>query len=139
MAAPVYLADTTVHVLQRQHTPVLQRVESLLLDGRLATCQMSAMEFLNNASSPRDYELLWGVVHTQRWIDVDTSAMNRAMDVHRKLAKQSRHRNFALPDLVIAAAAELNGATVLHYDVDYDRIAAVTGQPVEWVVPRGSL
>ncbi len=33
----------------------------------------------------------------------------------------------------------LNGATILHYDADYDRIAAVTGQPTEWVAPRGSL
>jgi predicted nucleic acid-binding protein len=33
------------------------------------------------------------------------------------------------PDLIIAAAAELGGATVLHYDPDHDRIAAVTGQP----------
>lgn len=139
MAAPVYLADTTVHVLQRQHESVRHRVGALVLDGRLAMCQMSAMEYLNNAPSPRAYEQMWGVVHTQRWIDVDVSAMNRAMDVHRKLAKQSRHRKFALPDLIIAAAAELHGATVLHYDGDYDRIAAVTGQPVEWVVPRGSL
>jgi predicted nucleic acid-binding protein len=44
-----------------------------------------------------------------------------------------------LPDLVIAATAELNGATVLHYDADYDRIADVTGQPTEWVAERGSL
>jgi hypothetical protein len=28
---------------------------------------------------------------------------------------------------------------VLHYDDDYDRIAAVTGQPAQWVVPRGSV
>jgi hypothetical protein len=37
------------------------------------------------------------------------------------------------------AAAESAGLIVLHYDADYDRIAAVTGQPVEWVVPRGSV
>ena len=47
--------------------------------------------------------------------------------------------DFRLPDLIIAATAEEHGATVLHYDADYDRIAAVTGQPVEWVAPRGSL
>ena len=29
--------------------------------------------------------------------------------------------------------------TVLHYDADFDTIAAVTRQDVEWVVPRGSL
>jgi hypothetical protein len=28
---------------------------------------------------------------------------------------------------------------VLHYDADYDRIAAITGQPVRWVVRRGSV
>jgi hypothetical protein len=33
----------------------------------------------------------------------------------------------------------LSGATVLHYDEDYDRIAKVTGQPVEWVASKGSL
>ncbi|MDN5931341.1 MAG: PIN domain-containing protein, partial [Pseudonocardia sp.] len=84
-------------------------------------------------------EELWAVLDSQRWIDVDVRTMSRAMDVHRKLAGQSQHRHFALPDLIIAATAELNGATVLHYDHDYDRIAEITGQPVEWVVPRGSL
>jgi hypothetical protein len=29
--------------------------------------------------------------------------------------------------------------TVLHYDSDYDVIAAVTGQPMQWVVPRGTV
>jgi predicted nucleic acid-binding protein len=61
------------------------------------------------------------------------------MDVHRALAATSQHRHFALPDLIVAAAAELHGATVLHYDADYDRIAAVTGRPTEWVIPSRSL
>jgi hypothetical protein len=33
----------------------------------------------------------------------------------------------------------VNGATVLHYAADFDRVAAITGQPTEWVVPKGSL
>lgn len=44
-----------------------------------------------------------------------------------------------LPDLLIAACAEAAGLTVLHYDADYDRIASLTNQPVQWVVPRGSV
>jgi predicted nucleic acid-binding protein len=72
-------------------------------------------------------------------MDVTTSAMQRALDVHRMLAARSQHRGFQLPDLIIAATAEEHGATVLHYDADFDRIAAVTGQPVEWVADRGSL
>lgn len=38
----------------------------------------------------------------------------------------------------MAAVAERNRMTVAHYDEDYDRIAAVTGQPVRLVLPRGT-
>ena len=72
-------------------------------------------------------------------MDVTAAAMQRALHVHRLLAAASQHRHFRLPDLIIAATAEEHGATVLHYDADYDRIAAVTGQPVESVAARGSL
>lgn len=139
MAGTVYLADTSVYVLQRQHPQVRTRFAALLTEGRLAACQMTALEYLNNAASPAGYEALWAAVHGQRWMDVSTAAMQRAMDVHRLLAASSQHRHFRLPDLIIAATAEQHDATVLHYDADYDRIAAVTGQPVEWVAAKGSL
>ena len=99
---------------------------------------MTCLEFLNNAPDPKSYETLLGAFTAQRWLDVDSEAMNRAMATRRRLAHTSQHRHFRLPDLIIAATAELNGATVLHYDADYDRIARVTGQPTEWVAPRGT-
>ncbi len=139
MAGPIYLADTSVYVLRGRYLPVRKRFESLLIEGRLAGCQMTALEYLNNAPDPGSYEMLWSALRGYRWIDVGTAEFERALSVHRELAKTSQHRHFRLPDLVIAAAAELNGAVVLHYDGDYDRIAAVTGQPTEWVVPKGSL
>lgn len=139
MASQIYLADTSVYVLQGRHQEVRRRFAELLAEGRLIGCQMTALEYLNNAPDPAGYELLWGALHAQRWVDVTTAAMDRALDVHRKLAATSQHRHFRLPDLIIAATAELNGATVLHYDADYDRIAAVTGQPTEWVAERGAL
>jgi hypothetical protein len=139
MAGPIYLADTSVYVLQRQYREVRRRFETLLAEGRLAACQMTSLEYLNNAPDPKSYETLWGALHGHRWIDVTTQAMDRALATHRALAATSQHRHFRLPDLIIAATAELHGATVLHYDADYDRIAAVTGQPTEWVVARGSL
>ena len=40
-----------------------------------------------------------------------------------------------IADLLIAAASEAAGAVVWHYDADFDRIAAVTGQPTEWIAP----
>lgn len=139
MAGAVYLADTSVYVYQSRSEDVFRRFQSLLVEGRLAACQLAALEYLNNAPDPQWYERLWGALHGQRWVDVTSEAMDRALDVHRELAKESQHRRFSLPDLIIAATAELAGLTVLHYDEDYDRIAKVTGQPVEWVVTQGSL
>ncbi|MGH9079048.1 MAG: PIN domain nuclease, partial [Acidimicrobiales bacterium] len=28
--------------------------------------------------------------------------------------------------------------TVLHYDADFELVGQITGQPHEWIVPRGS-
>jgi hypothetical protein len=56
---------------------------------------------------------------------------DRAVDVQLRLAEQGRHRAPSIPDLLIAATAELTGLTVLHVDKDFDIIAAVTGQAVE--------
>jgi predicted nucleic acid-binding protein len=48
-------------------------------------------------------------------------------------------RAVGFPDLLIAAVAEREHVTVLHYDSEYDLIAEVSGQPVQWAVPRGAL
>ena len=48
-------------------------------------------------------------------------------------------RGRKIPDLLIAAAAEELGATVLHFDADFDHIASVTGQRCEWVVRAGTI
>jgi len=47
------------------------------------------------------------------------------------LAARGHHRAVKIPDLMIAATAELAGYTVLHVDKDFDLIARLTGQPVE--------
>jgi len=56
---------------------------------------------------------------------------DRAVEVLALLADRGQHRAPSLPDLIIAAAAELAGLTVLHLDKDFDMIATITGQPVE--------
>ena len=139
MAGAAYLVDTSVVVLRGRQIEVKQRFDALLIEGRLTFCQMALLECLNNAPDPRSYERMWADLHEQRWADVTSEVMDRALDVHRALAAKSQHRGFKLPDLIIAATAELAGLTVLHYEEDYERIAKITGQPVEWVVPKGSL
>lgn len=56
---------------------------------------------------------------------------DRAVDVQVALAARGQHRAVSIPDLLIAATAELGQLTVLHDDKDFDLIADVTGQPVE--------
>jgi predicted nucleic acid-binding protein len=59
------------------------------------------------------------------------AAEDRAVEVQRLLAERGQHRAPSIPDLLIAAAAELNQRTVLHLDKDLDLIAELTAQPVE--------
>lgn len=96
MFGALYLADTSVYVLQGRHPAVRRRFEALLTEGRLAACQMTALEYLNNAPDPSGYEFLWGALHGHRWIGVNTASMDRALAVHGKLAATSQHRHFRL-------------------------------------------
>ena len=59
---------------------------------------------------------------------------DRAVEVQLLLADLGQHRAPSIPDLLIAATAELAGVTVLHVDKDFDLIASITGQPMERLV-----
>ncbi len=56
---------------------------------------------------------------------------DRAAEVLALLADRGQHRAPSIPDLIIAATAELADLTVLHLDKDFDIIAQITGQPME--------
>jgi predicted nucleic acid-binding protein len=49
----------------------------------------------------------------------------------RQEADSGQHCAPSIPDLLIAATAELSRLTVLHMDKDFDLIAAIIGQPIE--------
>ena len=56
---------------------------------------------------------------------------DRAVAVQAALADRGQHHAPSIPDLLVAATAELAGLTVLHVDKDFELIADVTGQPLE--------
>src|SRR5262245_25838458 len=56
---------------------------------------------------------------------------DRALEVQGLLADRGLHRAPSVPDLLLAATAELSQLTILHVDRDFELIAGVTGQPVE--------
>jgi predicted nucleic acid-binding protein len=58
---------------------------------------------------------------------------DRAVAVQLLLAERGQHRAPSIPDLIVAATAELARLTVLHVDKDFDLISEVTGQPMEWL------
>jgi predicted nucleic acid-binding protein len=63
-------------------------------------------------------------------VEYMTSAIeDRALEVPLLLADVGKHRGPSIPDLLIAATAELIGLTVLHLDKDFEIISDLTGQP----------
>jgi predicted nucleic acid-binding protein len=70
---------------------------------------------------------------------MDQRVLDRAVAVQDVLAARSEQSGAKLADLLIAAAAEAAGLVVLHYDHDFDLIASVTHQPVEWIVSAGTV
>ena len=56
---------------------------------------------------------------------------DRAVEVQILLADRDQHRAPSIPDLMVAATADLAGLIVLHFDKDFDLITEVTGQQVE--------
>jgi predicted nucleic acid-binding protein len=65
-------------------------------------------------------------------IEHQTPAIDdRAIDVQTLLADRGHHRAPPVPDLIVAATAELARLTLLHLGRDFDLIAEVTGQPTE--------
>jgi predicted nucleic acid-binding protein len=106
----------------------------------VATCGALEIEALYSARNGDDYERMQAMrASILTYLDTDESDWQRALTVQKALASSSQHKGPRVPDLLIAAVAERYGLILLHYDSDFDRIAAATGQRAEWVVPRGSV
>ena len=139
MAAPTHLVDNSV-IARAHKPPVAAAFEPKVLAGLIASCSITDLEHLFSARSGEEYRARRADVALRfALLPLDQATFDRAIEVQGLLADQGQHRAANIPDLVVAAAAERAGLAVLHYDADFDLIASVTGQPVEWVVPRGSI
>jgi hypothetical protein len=72
-----------------------------------------------------------------KWLATHDEDWRRALDVQAALWRAGRMRAVGCPDLHIAAVAERERVIPLHYNGDYDLIAQVTGQSVQWACPAG--
>ena len=133
-----YLVDKSA-LARMPHASVAAVLTPLFLTDRVATCGIIDLEMLYSARNQADMVLLRQRRNALPQVPILPVDFERAMDVMVLLAGRGQHRSARIPDLLLAATAERIGLCVLHYDQDFDRIAEVTGQPVEWVVPRGSV
>jgi predicted nucleic acid-binding protein len=129
-----YLADTSAW---SRSTAVADRWDELR--DELFLCSTVRLELLYSARSPATYQALCHDLSTIPDLPLDDDVCATAERAQALLADASKHRGPAPIDLLVAATAEAYGVTLLHYDRHFDAIGDVTGQPMEWLAPRGSL
>ena len=135
--ALTHLVDTSV--LKRLSDPGVRAVIEPLADtGTLGRAGISDLEVGYSARNAREWDRVIGALEIFTLVETTADHLTRARQIQRHLASKSQ-RGRKIPDLLIAAAAEAHKLTVLHYDQDFDKIANVTGQRCEWVVPAGSI
>lgn len=109
--------------------------------NEIALCGPVRLEVLYSAKSADDYQAIAQELDSLHQLPCGQADLDRALEVQYALAQRGglHHRSVKLIDLMIAAIAERTEATVWHYDSDYDRVAEITGQPMQWIAPRGTL
>jgi predicted nucleic acid-binding protein len=135
----LYLVDTSASArIADPH--VRQVIAGLVADRAAATC---ATVDLEAGYSGRDANQVRTIARQRNELYVvlalSEGIAERARDVQVRMAARGHHRAAGVFGLLTAAVAEHYGAVVLHYDADFEHIAAVTGQAHAWIAPRGSL
>jgi predicted nucleic acid-binding protein len=135
----LYLIDTSAHA-RSQHHVILKVIAGLIADRAAATCVTVDLEA---GYSGRDVADVREIARRRRELyvvlPVSEVIADRACDVQVRMAARGHHRAAGVIDLLTAAVAEHHGAVILHYEADFEHIAATTGQPQRWIVPRGTL
>jgi predicted nucleic acid-binding protein len=137
----VELADTSAWTHHARSASADQDFTSRLTRGEIATCDAVIFELL---FSELDHETLAARhddLEKLPYVPIGPRVWKRALAVFERLAARGplHHRQVAILDLLIAAAAERAEVPVLHYDRHFEVIASVTGQPVRALAPLGSL
>ncbi len=140
MSVAQYLVDTSALVRVLRDRTIRTRWEQQITAGLLAVCPIVELEFLYSARSKADREdLLELISATFAWAGMPERVFARAGEIQVALTDRGWHRSASAIDLLVAATAELEGLTLLHYDRDYDQIARVTGQAAFWIAESGSI
>lgn len=135
--ALTHLLDTSV--VSRLGAPSVRAViQPLVSDGRIGRAGITDLEVGYGSRNAREWDQDMADLAIFDLVETTADHIRRARQVQRLLASRSQ-KGRQVPDLLIAAAAEEAGLTLLHYDADFNQIAQVTGQICQWVVPPGTI
>ena len=135
------LVDTAVWTWARDRRfPALAEwFNTEVRSGRVLVCDLVILELVRLAPNEQRARALAARLAAFDTLAMPQSLWSRAREVQLSMAAPGDHRRVPPPDLLIAATAELTNTPLVHYDRDYERIAAVTGQEHVWFVPDGTL
>jgi predicted nucleic acid-binding protein len=135
----LYLIDTSA--LARVRYEAVRKIVRGLIASNVAATTVTVD--LEAGYSGRDLAEVGAIAELRRTkyvvLPVSEKIAERAREVQLRMAVRGHHRAARVIDLLTAAVAEHHGAVVMHYDADFEHIAAVTGQLHRWIVPRGSV
>lgn len=135
--ALTHLLDTSI-VSRLGRPEVRDIIDPLTHAGRIGRAGITDLEVGYGSRNAQEWDQDMADLSVFELIETTSDHVRRARHVQRLLASRSQ-RGRKVPDLLIAAAAEQAGLTLLHYDNDFELIANVTGQRCQWVVPAGSI
>lgn len=116
------------------------RIAEALKAGDIVVCLPFVLEAGYSARSAEDHDAILRRLQLLPRVEVSPDVERLALRAQSELAAAGHHR-LSPNDLVVAACAHHSGHGVLHYDRDYDVIAAHTSLEFtsEWVAPAGTL
>lgn len=139
MGVTRYLADKSA--LARLHLPpVRDELVPLMERGLVSICGVTELELLFSARNIQERSRMRQQIEASfDPVREPDDLWTLAAEIQEALTEKGQHRAASIPDLVVAATARATRLTVLHYDNDFDTIAAFTEQPTRWVVPAGTV
>ncbi|MGI8652641.1 MAG: PIN domain nuclease [Geodermatophilaceae bacterium] len=132
MSEPSWIIDKSA-LVRLGNSPDAEAWANRIQRGLVRISTLTLLEVGYSARSGTDLATLLATAPVSA-MPVEYSAPaieDRAMEVQQRLAERGHHRAPSIPDLLIAATAEINHHTVLHVDKDVELIADLTGQAVE--------
>jgi predicted nucleic acid-binding protein len=107
--------------------------------GRVLVCDLVVLELTRLAPNEGRAREVAERLDVFQSVPMPGKLWSRAREVQLLLASEGEHRRVPPADLLLAAAAEEAAVPLVHYDRDYERVAAVTELKHLWMVPDGSL